>query len=428
MSKKIRIYPNKEQQKCFQQWFAGNRAAFNLANEYLKQPGSKASWMNIKTDLLKILSDQKPFLKEVPYQIKSLAIKECCIAVSSAKKKYKITGKFQEISFKKFRSPKQSCYIPKSAIKNNSIYVDILSTYIAKSNNTKKNKANTNINIQEKLPNNYGDSRLVVENGRWFLCVSYENNFNPKIGVSQSSDVENQDKKIVSLDPGIRSFMTFYSKDSCGKLGESAFTEIQKLGFELDFLLSTKKKTSNKFRFKKRNFQRAIMRTRNRIKDLVSEMHHKVALFLVQNFDIILMPKFETSDMVLKNSRKLNSKSARNMMTLSFYKFSQILKHKAKKYGKIVLDVTEEYTSKTVSWNGEIKEKLGSARWITSEGITMDRDYNGARGILLKWLVFVLTLLSENPEGLGRSPSLEKSSYKSATTVLSNSLEFDRLC
>src|SRR5271157_1995422 len=219
LSKKIRIYPSKDQQKCFQQWFAGNRYAFNIANEYLKQPGSKANWMNIKTDLLQILSTTKPFLKDVPYQIKSLAIKECCIAVSNAKRKFKI----------------------------------------------------------------------------------------------------------------------------------------------------------------------------------------------------------ETQDMVTKNSRKLNSKSARNMMTLSFYKFSQILKRKAKKYRKIVLDCTEEYTSKTVSWNGEIKEKLGSARWITSEGITMDRDYNGARGILLKWL-------SKNSEGLGRSPSLEKSSYKSATSVLSNSLEFDRLC
>jgi len=377
--------------------------------------------MNIKTDLLQILFATKPFLKDVPYQIKSLAIKECCIAVSSAKKKHKITGQYQEISFKKFRSPKQSCYIPKSAIKDNSIYVDILSTYIAKSNNTKKDKSNANIKITEKIPDNFGDSRLVLENGRWFLCVSYEEIFNPQIGFSQSVDVENQDKKIVALDPGIRSFMTFYSQDSCGKLGDSAFTEIQKLGFELDFLLSTKKKTDKKLRFKKRNFQRAILRIRNRIKDLVSEMHHKVALFLVQNFDIILLPKFETQEMVTKNSRKLNSKSARNMMTLSFYKFSVILKRKAKKYGKIVFDVTEEYTSKTVSWNGEIKEKLGSARWITSEGITMDRDYNGARGILLKWL-------SKNPEGLGRSPSLEKSSYKSATSVLSNSLEFDRLC
>ena len=188
------------------------------------------------------------------------------------------------------------------------------------------------------------------------------------------------------------------------------------------------KKTNKKLRFKKRNFQRAILRIRNRIKDLVSEMHHKVSLFLVQNFDIILLPKFETQQMVTKNSRKLNSKSARNMMTFSFYKFSQILKRKAKKYRKVVLDCTEEYTSKTVSWNGEIKDKLGSARWITSEGITMDRDYNGARGVMLKWLVQAPTELSKNPEGLGRSPSLEKSSYKSATSVLSISSEIDRLC
>ena len=422
-SRKIRIYPNKEQQECFKFWFSGNRAAYNIANEYLKQKGTKANWKSIKTGLLNLLFERCPHLKDVPYQIKSLAIKECCTAVKNSKQKFKETKQFQEVSYKKFRNPKQSCYIPKSAIKNNSIYVDVVSTYIAKTTSTKKEKSTGNLIITEKLPKKFGDSTLILENGRWFLSVSYEEIFSPQSKQSLDAGVEIQDKKIVSLDPGIRSFMTFYSEDSCGKLGDSAFTEIQKLGFKLDRLISIKKNTSNKLRFKKRNFHRAINRVRNRIKDLVKEMHHKVALFLVKNFDIILLPKFETQEMVTKNSRKLNSKSARNMMTLSFYKFSLILKDKAKKYKKEVLDVTEEYTSKTVSWNGEIKEKLGSARWIKSGEIVMDRDYNGARGIMLKWLVSEPTIL-ESSSCLGRSPyssSFDKElEYKSATSALAN--------
>lgn len=48
--------------------------------------------------------------------------------------------------------------------------------------------------------------------------------------------------------------------------------------------------------------------------------------------------------------------------------------------------MTEEYTSKTASWTGEIVN-IGSRKTITSNGVTVGRDLNGARGIFLKALV-----------------------------------------
>lgn len=76
------------------------------------------------------------------------------------------------------------------------------------------------------------------------------------------------------------------------------------------------------------------------------------------------------------------------MLTLSHYKFKQFLKHKAFENGKVVLDVNEAYTSKTVSWTGEIIPKLGGAKVIkSSDGRMMPRDWNGARGIFLRALV-----------------------------------------
>ena len=49
--------------------------------------------------------------------------------------------------------------------------------------------------------------------------------------------------------------------------------------------------------------------------------------------------------------------------------------------------VCEAYTSKTVSWTGEVK-KIGGAKRIKSnlDGQVMDRDWNGARGIFLRAL------------------------------------------
>ncbi len=65
------------------------------------------------------------------------------------------------------------------------------------------------------------------------------------------------------------------------------------------------------------------------------------------------------------------------------------LKHKAFEHNKIVVDVNEAYTSKTVSWTGEIVKNLGGSKTIKSPstGQKMDRDLNGARGIFLRALV-----------------------------------------
>lgn len=38
---------------------------------------------------------------------------------------------------------------------------------------------------------------------------------------------------------------------------------------------------------------------------------------------------------------------------------------------------------KTASWTGEIKN-IGGSKTITSDGLTLDRDLNGARGIFLR--------------------------------------------
>ena len=82
------------------------------------------------------------------------------------------------------------------------------------------------------------------------------------------------------------------------------------------------------------------------------------------------------------------------MLTLSHYRFKQRLKQKALEYGVQVIDVCEAYTSKTVSWTGEVIEKLGGTKVITaSDGARMDRDLNGARGIFVKNIAGALRVL-----------------------------------
>ena len=69
------------------------------------------------------------------------------------------------------------------------------------------------------------------------------------------------------------------------------------------------------------------------------------------------------------------------------------LKQKALEYGVRVIDVCEAYTSKTVSWTGELVANLSGSKVIkSSEGHRMDRDLNGARGIFIKTVARALTV------------------------------------
>lgn len=300
-----------------------------------------------------ILSELDSWAKEIPYQVKSMAVSDAYQAFfTNVKKKKPFT-----LSFRSRKSPKQSCYIPASAISNGAIYVRKLGK----------------INMTEQLPLNHKDSRLVAENNRWFLVVPYAE-------VITTPDNQGQ---VVALDPGIRTFMTGFTDNLAFKIGSGDFSRLARLAYYLDKLLSKKSKANARQKFR---IDKAIKRMRCKLRDLVDELHNKTIKYLTDTFDVILLPTFETSNMTKRIGRKLHKKSVRNMLNFAFYRFGQKLETKAKMLGKIVLRVSEAYTSKTASWSGEIVN-IGSSKVIKSNGLTMDRDLNGARGILLRALV-----------------------------------------
>ncbi|MGH8003009.1 MAG: RNA-guided endonuclease InsQ/TnpB family protein [Brasilonema sp.] len=356
-SKKIYLKLSPAQKKILKKWFGVSRFLYNETVKYLQQPGTKAIWKEIKTGILHSLPE---WCNEVPYQIKSIAIKDACSAIKNAKKKYVNGGGISRCRFRSRKDPIQSCYIPKSAVKKAGIYYTILGKVVYK----------------EALPTSFGDCRLIFAYGDYYLSVPVE---------SPQHRTENQGR-VVALDPGIRTFLTFFSEDSFGWLGNAANIRIQKLCFKLDRLIGRISKAKC---CQKRRLKIAATRLRGKIKSLVDELHKKVARFLVDNFDLILLPTFETSSMSRKAKRRIKSKSVRQMLTLSHYRFKLFIKHKAFENNKIVVDVNEAYTSKTVSWTGEIIKNLSGSKTIKSPSTqtVMDRDLNGARGIFLRALV-----------------------------------------
>jgi putative transposase len=82
------------------------------------------------------------------------------------------------------------------------------------------------------------------------------------------------------------------------------------------------------------------------------------------------------------------------MLNWAHFRFKTFLKMKAVEYSCKVIEVTEAYTSKTCSYCGRI-QNIGSKKNLVCKcGISVDRDFNGARGIFLK-------TFTENTQGLG---------------------------
>jgi putative transposase len=109
-ARKIRLYPTAAQKKLFKRWFGVSRLVYNRTVDHLNQPkeSRQKHWMGAAKI---IMADLPNFCKEVPYQVKKIAVKDAYQAFSNGCKKAKKTGEPFKLRFRSRRNPKQSCFI-----------------------------------------------------------------------------------------------------------------------------------------------------------------------------------------------------------------------------------------------------------------------------------------------------------------------------
>ena len=369
-SRKIRLYPDAGQRAELRRWFGAARYAYNQTVELLTGDDAPKA---VKTQIRDVVLPALPsWHRSAPREVLVGAIFDACRAVSAAKKRnvqlardkskgHRKDEDFARMHFRSRKNPRQTFTVQANCVSDTGIYRTKLG----------------GMQMAETLPvpENKNICRLTLRYGQYHLAVPYDEKLPPQR--------ENQ-ARVVALDPGVRSFLAWYCADSVGKIGEGAFFRIQRLCERLDDLLSRSAKSPSR---KRRNMRRAAGRMRIRIENLIAELHRKAARFLVGKFDVILLPTFETSEMVERGRRRIRSKTVRNLLSLAHYRFGMFLRHKAAETGVAVLSVNEAYTTKTVSWTGELLENVGGASVVVGgDGERMDRDYNGARGIYLRAL------------------------------------------
>ena len=213
----------------------------------------------------------------------------------------------------------------------------------------------------------------------WYLCIPRIKD----IPVFQSAPY-----KSVFLDPGVRTFQTFYSPDGiCGKIGDEYCNKFIKSETEkIDYYESLRSLTTSwKTR---RNLRNRLFKLRHKIKNRIQDLHWKTCKFLCDGFDTIFLPKFKSSEMVEKTpNRVISKKTVRQMLELSHCDFRTKLEYYVKTKHRNLVLVTEEYTTKTCGMCGQKNNNIGSSKKFScSCGYEMDRDLHGARNICIKIL------------------------------------------
>ena len=132
--------------------------------------------------------------------------------------------------------------------------------------------------------------------------------------------------------------------------------------------------------------KKAEHRLRAKIRNLVKDVHFKTASWLCQSFQDIIIPPFETSQMVKRAKRCIGNKTVRSMLTWSHYGFRQRLMSKAEELGCKIHVLGEHYTTKTCTNCGFYNPKIRGEKVLTCPccNVKVDRDVSGARNILMK--------------------------------------------
>lgn len=197
-------------------------------------------------------------------------------------------------------------------------------------------------------------------------------------------------KEVIALDPGTRTFMTGYEPNKVIEIGNDAASRIRLYKGAHDRVRSQRDKAESDSDKRKLTLKmRGIMR---KVRNLRNEMHHQVSRFLVDRYKVIILPPFGVKKMTDKEGRVIPKEAVKSLTSLKHYQFSCLLKTKACETDSYVLAISEAWTTKTCGSCGKINESIKYEKEFNCPNcrLKIDRDFNGARNILLRSIRYTL--------------------------------------
>ena len=264
---------------------------------------------------------------ETPYDVRDEAMRDL---LKAYKTNFAAKRQHFEMKFKSKKAPSDSIAILSKHYKSKGIFFP---SFWGKAP----------IKAREELPDKPEyDSRIVrTRLGHFYFCIP------TPIVINSNTHKHN----IIALDPGIRTFCTGY--DPAGRAlewGRGDIGRIYRLCYAYDKLQSKWSQAgvrhSKRYRYKK-----AGLKIHRRIRNLVDDLHKKLSSWLCKHYDNILLPEFETQQMTAIPRRKINSKTARAMLTWSHYRFQQ----------RLLIKLESTQTAKSLSATKRLHQKPAAA-------------------------------------------------------------------
>ena len=320
----------------------------------------------------KDLSEDEAWQKEIPYDTRQLIINDFIAGYKAAltNRKNGMFSSFQ-MGYKSKRDQSHIFHIEKRAIDKDLNIFKNKKIGILRVRNKMKRWMQKNIKSIES------NCKICKYNdGRYFLLLS----------ISKEKEQTKKPFDVVSLDPGVRTFQTFYSPNGIvGTIGDGISKNmLYPIAKRIDRLQSLMTEVPGKTR---RNMKKRCAKLRTKIKNIVNNLHWEACNFLCSNFNTIIIPPFEVKNMTSVQA-KISSRTTREMLSLSHYAFRQKLISRGTHVGCNIILASEAYTSLTCTKCGNQKDDLRGSKTYKCEecGMKMDRDMNGARNIMIRSL------------------------------------------
>lgn len=235
----------------------------------------------------------------------------------------------------------------------------------------RKSKLNFDMTKFKKCNKLYDNNKRKISNQ-----LIFENKIKIKNTISNN-------KNILSLDPGIRTFLTGISDNHVIEIGTNISKEIKKKIKFIDNINNGNKKT----KISDTNKKKLVNRTTTKLKNKIDDYHWKIINYLVSNYKHILIGNLSTKEICQNNN--IGKMLKRISKEIKLYKFKQRLQYKCYLNGVKYFEVNEYCTSKCCSSCGNFKANLGANKIYNCIkcGLNIDRDINAAKNILVKSII-----------------------------------------
>ena len=354
-TKKIKLQLTQQQHNKLLKWFDDCIDIYNMTNQHIKNNDLKAKDMNF-IDMRKELNSQ---IKEICSKNNlrkhqgDYAVKHCIEMYKSA---------FSNLKGKQFN------------VRN------------LDKNRRRKNMVIEPANINNKQTSFFQLGNIIssmpletIKRNSILQYDSYKKSF--KICCPVNIDINKKYKKKgkCGIDIGVRTFLTTYSDFECYEIGTNTYDKIDSINNRLDKIQESKQQKIISF---KRN-EKLNNKYRDKLKNIINDLHNKSANFLLSQYDIINIGKVSTKSMISNLFGNLNKITKRRLVALSHYKFRMKLIEMSEKFKCKVIEINEYMTSKKCCNCNNIKMDLGSNKTYECNKcmLKMDRDINASINI-----------------------------------------------